>query len=115
MQVALNAAILAAVVAALRETCCTSDAEITQGTRLAEDLGLDSLDTWQMALCLEEEFDLEFSSDAVARFATVSDVVAYVSHRYFRDVEDVEPRAADLRSPTRPARAGRPVAGTLTR
>lgn len=90
MHAALNSAILARVVAAVRAASFPAGIQITAATRFEADLGFDSLDVLEVAMCLEEAFDLAFTRDTVARFATVSDVVAYLSQRYFRDIGEEE-------------------------
>lgn len=70
------------------DTICTflqelqeGDAEITAQTDLREDLGLNSLDAVDLALKLEDEFDIELPDDELAGFETVGDVVAAVERR----------------------------------
>ncbi len=42
------------------------------------DLGLDSLDTVELIMRFEEEFDIEIEEEEVAHIRTVGDVIAYV-------------------------------------
>ena len=42
------------------------------------DMGADSLDTVELVMALEEEFDLEIPDDAAEKILTVGDAVAYV-------------------------------------
>ncbi|MCD7775051.1 MAG: acyl carrier protein [Clostridiales bacterium] len=51
--------------------------EITMDTTL-DDLGVDSLDLIDIVMDLEDEFDLEVPDDALERFTSVGDVVAFV-------------------------------------
>ena len=43
-----------------------------------EDLGADSLDTVELVMALEEEFDIEVPDEDAEKFQTVSDIVNYV-------------------------------------
>ena len=62
-------------------------------------------------MCLEESFEIEFSRETLLEFETVSDVVAYLSRHFFRDVAGAEPveAAFDLGGPDRPATAHAPA------
>ena len=48
------------------------------GTRLVEDLNLDSLDLVQIAITIEEEFGIEIHDDDIMRGATVEQVTDYI-------------------------------------
>ena len=52
--------------------------EINSDSRLIEDLGLDSLDTFDLLFELEKEFDIEIPTVDALRFIRVHDVVGYV-------------------------------------
>ena len=56
------------------------DDNITLSSRLSEDLYADSLDMMEIALLIEEEFDLEIPDDAFDTIATVGDLVSYVDN-----------------------------------
>ena len=43
-----------------------------------EDLGLDSLDTVEIVMSLEDEFGIEVPDEDAEKFQTVSDIVSYV-------------------------------------
>lgn len=55
-----------------------SESEITNETSLTDDLGADSIDVFQIVMALEEEFDIEFSSDDAENIKTVNDLVEYI-------------------------------------
>jgi acyl carrier protein len=47
-----------------------------------DDLGADSLDTVELVMAFEEEFDLEISDDEAEKIRTVGDAVDYIGkHR----------------------------------
>lgn len=55
------------------------DAEtITLDSRLAEDLGADSLDAVELIMQLEEEFAVEIDDAAAMKIKKVSDIVDYL-------------------------------------
>jgi acyl carrier protein len=91
MHSALNNLILARVAAAIQTVSAPGNGQITAETRFDEDLAFDSLDLVEVAMCLEELFEIEFSRDSVLEFETVSDIVAYLSRHFFRDVVGDEP------------------------
>ena len=43
-----------------------------------EDLGADSLDTVELVMALEEEFDIEIPDEKAAEIKTVQDIVDYI-------------------------------------
>ena len=56
--------------------------EITLNTDLEEELGADSLDAVELALALEEEFDLEnLLEEDMNKFHTVGDIVEFIQER----------------------------------
>jgi len=55
---------------------------ITLNTDLEEELGADSLDAVELALALEEEFDLEnLMEEDMQQFHTVGDIVEFIQER----------------------------------
>lgn len=57
--------------------------ELTLETRFVEDLGADSLDMYQIAMSLEEVFDVSFSEDDLKQVVTVND--AYELLKNFKE------------------------------
>lgn len=57
--------------------------ELTPDTRFVEDLGADSLDMYQIAMNLEEIFDVSFSEADLKQVVTVND--AYELLKNFKD------------------------------
>jgi acyl carrier protein len=49
--------------------------------RLAEDLGLDSLDAVELAISVERKFDIEVPEEELTKLKTVADMVALVESR----------------------------------
>lgn len=54
------------------------DARITPEANLADDLGCDSLDRVELALEVEQTFDLDLTDDDVENIRTVADLVRLV-------------------------------------
>lgn len=54
---------------------------ISEGSSITGDLGADSLDLVDLAMSIEDEFDIELSDDALEKIKTVSDLVAYIEDR----------------------------------
>ena len=52
--------------------------KFTDASRLAEDVGFDSLDMVELSMELENAFDTSIPDDVVAGWTTVGDVVGYV-------------------------------------
>lgn len=52
--------------------------EMTMDTRIAEDLGADSLDVVEMLMSVEDEFGIEIPDDAIEDLKTIGNVVEYI-------------------------------------
>jgi len=55
--------------------------EISSESRLVQDLGLDSLDTFELLFELENEFNIAIPTADALAFVRVQDVVAYVQNK----------------------------------
>lgn len=53
-------------------------AKVTAEASFVEDLGADSLDTYELLQGLEEEFGISIAEDEAQNFKTVGQVVAYI-------------------------------------
>lgn len=53
--------------------------QVTSEASFMDDLGADSLDTVELVMALEEEFDIEISDEDAEKIQTVKDAVKYVS------------------------------------
>ena len=51
---------------------------VTPEARFTDDLGADSLDTVELVMALEEEFDIEIPDSDAEKVNTVGDVVEYI-------------------------------------
>ena len=54
------------------------ESQITPEAKFVDDLGADSLDTVELVMALEEEFDLEISDEEAEKLTTVNRVVNYI-------------------------------------
>jgi acyl carrier protein len=52
--------------------------KITAQSAFVEDLGADSLDTVELVMALEEEFDMEIPDEAAEKIKTVGDAIDYI-------------------------------------
>jgi acyl carrier protein len=57
------------------------EAEVKPEASFANDLGADSLDTVELVMALEEEFDIEIPDEAAEEIATVQSAVDYISDK----------------------------------
>lgn len=53
-------------------------ADVVPDAKFIEDLGADSLDTVELIMAIEEEFDCEIPEDDAANISTVQEVISYV-------------------------------------
>jgi acyl carrier protein len=55
--------------------------DVTPEASFANDLGADSLDTVELVMALEEEFDIEIPDEAAEQIDTVGKAVEYISEK----------------------------------
>ena len=53
--------------------------EVLPAAKFIEDLGADSLDTVELVMAFEEEFDLEIPDEDAEKIATVGDAISYIT------------------------------------
>jgi acyl carrier protein len=56
-----------------------SDEEVNNDSSFVDDLGADSLDTVELVMALEEEFDLEIADEEAEQISTVQEAVDYIN------------------------------------
>lgn len=52
--------------------------ELTEATKFVDDLGADSLDLFQLAMAMEEKFDIEIPSEDLEKIVSVGDAAKYI-------------------------------------
>jgi len=52
--------------------------QVTEDASFMDDLGADSLDTVELVMALEEEFDIEIPDEDAEKIQTVRDAVTYI-------------------------------------
>ena len=52
--------------------------QVTEDTSFVDDLGADSLDTVELIMAFEEEFDIEIPDEDAQKIKTVKDVMEYI-------------------------------------
>ena len=66
----------------IREIICKQleleESDVTMETNIRDDLGADSLDLVDLAISLEDEFEVEVPDNALEKFETVGDIVRYI-------------------------------------
>jgi len=55
--------------------------KVTTTSSFIDDLGADSLDTVELVMAFEEEFDIEIPDEDAQKMRTVSDVLAYLKDK----------------------------------
>ena len=55
--------------------------DVTPDSSLVEDLGADSLDTVELVMAFEEEFECEIPDDAAENIQTVKDAIDFISSK----------------------------------
>ncbi len=68
----------AKVKAIIIEQLGVEEAQVKNEAHFVEDLGADSLDTVELVMKLEEEFDIEIPDDEAEKIETVQDAIHYI-------------------------------------
>lgn len=58
--------------------------KVTEDASFVEDLGADSLDTVELVMTFEEEFDIEIPDDDAERITKVKDAISYINNKLKR-------------------------------
>ena len=53
--------------------------QVNPAAKFVEDLGADSLDTVELVMAFEEEFDIEVPDEEAEKLQTVGDVITYIT------------------------------------
>ena len=56
-----------------------SNDDVNKDSSFVDDLGADSLDTVELVMALEEEFDLEIADEEAEKISTVDEAVNYIN------------------------------------
>ncbi len=56
-----------------------NEADVKKDASFVDDLGADSLDTVELVMALEEEFDCEIPDDAAEKITTVQQAIDYIN------------------------------------
>ena len=54
------------------------EGSVTNGASFIDDLGADSLDTVELVMAFEEEFNVEIPDDAAEKIQTVGDAIGFI-------------------------------------
>ena len=55
--------------------------QVTEDASFVDDLGADSLDTVELIMAFEEEFDIEIPNEDAQKIKTVKDVIEYIESK----------------------------------
>ncbi|RLC47714.1 MAG: acyl carrier protein [Candidatus Cloacimonadota bacterium] len=58
-----------------------SESEVTDEASFIEDLGADSLDTMELIMAFESEFDIEIPDEDAEKIKTVGDTIKYLEEK----------------------------------
>jgi len=73
--------ILEKVCSFVSEQLSVEAGEVKSDSNFQNDLGADSLDTVELVMALEEEFDIEIPDEAAEGIATVGDAVKFIEEK----------------------------------
>ena len=68
------------VIAIIVDKLGVDEKEVTPEASFTNDLGADSLDTVELIMELEKEFDVQIPEDQAEKIATVGDAIAYIEN-----------------------------------
>lgn len=61
--------------------------EVTSDSSFVDDLGADSLDTVELVMALEEEFETDIPDEDAEKLATINDAVKYIVDRMEKEIK----------------------------
>jgi len=67
------------VVKIVAEQLGVNEGEVSKGSSFVNDLGADSLDTVELVMALEEEFDCEIPDEEAEKITTVQQAIDYIN------------------------------------
>lgn len=73
------------VINTIKETLNLENEVITEETSLKDDLGVDSLDLFEVVMAFEEEYGVEIPSEELEQFTTVGSIVSYMKKQGIED------------------------------
>ncbi|NRB07021.1 MAG: acyl carrier protein [Richelia sp.] len=73
--------ILTKVKSIVSEQLSVDASEVKSEANFANDLGADSLDTVELVMALEEEFDIEIPDEDAEKITTVQEAVDYINNK----------------------------------
>jgi acyl carrier protein len=65
----------------IAEQLGVDEKEVTELASFIDDLGADSLDTVELVMAFEEEFDIEISDEDAEEITTVADAIRYITEK----------------------------------
>ena len=65
----------------IAEQLGVDEKEVVESASFIDDLGADSLDTVELVMAFEEEFDIEISDEDAEEITTVADAVRYITEK----------------------------------
>ena len=71
----------AKVIEIVKEHLGVDDTKVSADSHFIDDLGADSLDTVELVMAFEEEFDIEIPDDAAEHIQTVGDAVKFITEK----------------------------------
>ena len=63
------------------------ESKITKDSKFIDDLGADSLDTVELVMCLEDEFDCEIPDEEAEKIQTINDAMQFIETQQSRSAE----------------------------
>ena len=68
------------VISIIADKLGVEESQVTPEASFTNDLGADSLDTVELIMELEKEFDLQIPDEAAEKIVTVGDAIAYIEN-----------------------------------
>jgi len=66
------------IIQVIAESLKIKESDVELESKIMDDLGADSLDTVELVMVLEQEFDIDIPEEDAEELLTVSDVIKYV-------------------------------------
>ncbi len=76
------------VIALILEHLEVEPEKVVPEANFIEDMGISSMDLWELVLIMEDEFNLEVPDEDLEKIKTVQNAIDYIEHKVGKEIPD---------------------------